>query len=62
MFYVRNLLLLSAISCFIGLAIGLVKPWIMLWWEDVQNRKKVVRLYGTLGILFLAAYYLLAFI
>jgi hypothetical protein len=42
--------------------VGLIKPWIMLWWEDTQNRKKVIKLYGTLGLLFLLAYYLLGFI
>ncbi len=62
MFYIRNLLLLSALSCFLGLVVGLIKPWIMLWWEDTQNRKKVIKLYGTLGLLFLVAYYLLGLI
>jgi hypothetical protein len=42
--------------------VGLIKPWIMLWWEDTQNRKKVIKLYGTLGLLFLVAYYLLGLI
>jgi hypothetical protein len=30
--------------------IGLFKPWVVLWWEDIQNRRKVIRLYGTLAI------------
>jgi len=41
--------------------IGLVKPWIMLWWEDVQNRKKVFLLYGISGLVFLVAYYVMGF-
>lgn len=31
----------------------------MLWWEDVQNRKKVIKLYGTAGLLFFVIYLLL---
>ncbi len=41
--------------------LGLIKPWIMLWWEDVQNRKKVIQLYGTSGLLFLIIYFALKF-
>jgi hypothetical protein len=29
------------------LLLGLYKPWWVLWWEDVQNRKKVLWVYGT---------------
>jgi len=32
----------------------------MLWWEDVQNRKKVIKLYGTLSLFFLIMYFLLS--
>jgi hypothetical protein len=39
------------------LAIGLIKPWIMLWWEDVQNRRKVIRLYGTIACISYAVYW-----
>lgn len=27
--------------------VGLFRPWTMLWWEDTQNRKKVINVYGT---------------
>jgi hypothetical protein len=33
----------------------------MLWWEDVQNRKKVIKLYGTTTLLFLVLYFILGF-
>jgi len=40
---------------FFLLIVGLYKPWYMLWWEDVQNRKRVIYLYGsiTLGLFLL---------
>jgi hypothetical protein len=62
MYYVRLLFLLLASTSFLFLLIGLIKPWIMLWWEDVQNRKKIIKVYGSLSAIFLLIYYLLAFI
>lgn len=41
------------------LLIGLFKPWIMLWWEDRQNRKKVIKVYGFAAILFYVIYQVL---
>jgi hypothetical protein len=36
----------------LGLLIaGLYKPWVVLWWEDVQNRRKVFKVYGTMTLL-----------
>jgi len=32
------------------LLIGLVKPWWLLWWEDTQNRLKVIKLYGSIAV------------
>lgn len=40
-------LMLTAIFC---LVIGLYRPWMMLWWEDVQNRRKVIKVYGGVAI------------
>lgn len=31
------------------LILGLFKPWIALWWEPVQTRRQVVKLYGTVS-------------
>lgn len=61
MYYIRLLVLLLSLTSLLFMVIGLVKPWIMLWWEDVQNRKKVLQLYGISGIVFLAAYYVMGF-
>jgi hypothetical protein len=54
---VRFLLLLIALTSLIFLLIGLYKPWVMLWWEDVQNRSKVLKVYGSLAIVFAIVYY-----
>jgi hypothetical protein len=59
---VRLLILFLGIACSIFLLIGLIKPWIMLWWEDVQNRKKVIAVYGTLVLIFFIAYYGIGFL
>lgn len=59
MYYVRLLFLLISLTSFLFMILGLIKPWIMLWWEDVQNRKKVIQLYGTSGLLFLIIYFAL---
>lgn len=41
------------------LFIGLFKPWAMLWWEDRQNRKKVIKVYGFAALFFFVMYKLL---
>jgi len=30
--------------------LGLIKPWWLLWWEDTQNRLKVIKLYGGIAV------------
>ncbi|MBL7848125.1 MAG: hypothetical protein JNL40_11695 [Cyclobacteriaceae bacterium] len=49
---VKLLVLFLTLTCLLFLSIGLVRPWAMLWWEDVQNRMKVIKAYGSLAILF----------
>jgi hypothetical protein len=44
------------------MVIGLFKPWMMLWWEDVQNRRKIIKVYGLIAILFYAIHIGLGFI
>ena len=39
---------------------GLYKPWIVLWWMPRQNRKTVLRIYGTAGVLLMLLTLLLA--
>ena len=52
MFYLQLFVLFLTLTCVLFLIIGLVKPWSMLWWEDVQNRMKVIKAYGTLSVVF----------
>jgi len=59
MHHIKLLILLVSLTAFLFLMIGLIKPWVMLWWEDVQNRKKVIKLYGTVALLFYVIYLLL---
>lgn len=61
MYHFRLLILLIAFTSFLFLIMGLIKPWIMLWWEDVQNRKKVIKLYGSIGLIFLTLYVVLQY-
>jgi hypothetical protein len=56
---VQLFFLLCAVACAMFLAIGLYKPWIMLWWEDVQNRRKVIKVYGSIGLACYAIYWTL---
>lgn len=48
-----------AVACIGFIVIGLWRPWVLLWWEDVSNRRKVIKVYGSLGILFYAIYWVL---
>lgn len=59
---VQLFFLLLAITCLLFLVIGLFKPWTMLWWEDVQNRRKVIKVYGLAGLISYATYWVLKFI
>jgi hypothetical protein len=57
--FAHKLLLYISITALVFLLIGLYKPWVMLWWEDVQNRRKVFRLYGSIAALAYLAYFLI---
>jgi hypothetical protein len=61
MHQVRFLFLLITGTSLLFLLAGLFKPWIMLWWEDIQNRRKVIKLYGTVALSCYAIYWLLYF-
>lgn len=61
MYYVRLLILYLGMAGSLFLLIGLYQPWAVLWWEDIQNRKKVIQVYGTLALIFFIAYYVLQF-
>lgn len=45
-----KLLLYVSITAVGFLIVGLFFPWAMLWWEDVQNRRKVFKLYGSIAV------------
>jgi hypothetical protein len=60
--FARKVILFISITSLIILVIGLFRPWIALWWEDVQNRRKVIRLYGGISILMYGLYWLLFYI
>jgi hypothetical protein len=55
--FIQRFLLYLAFIALLCLIIGLFKPWAMLWWEDVQNRKKVIKVYGTAALISYALYW-----
>jgi hypothetical protein len=60
--FFQRVLLYLALGTLLCLIIGLFEPWIMLWWEDTQNRKKVIKLYGTVTAICFTLYWLLLLI
>jgi hypothetical protein len=38
---------------------GLVKPWPMLWWRHIQNRRGILKLYGSIAAFSYFVYWLL---
>ncbi|MBY0435346.1 MAG: hypothetical protein K2U26_14660 [Cyclobacteriaceae bacterium] len=56
MYYFQLFILFLSLTCVLFLIIGLIKPWAMLWWEDTQNRMKVIMVYGSLAVVFGIAY------
>lgn len=60
--FAHRLFLFIAITALIFLLIGLYKPWVMLWWEDVQNRRKVLWLYGSVAVVSFVLYGTIAFL
>jgi len=55
--FIQRFFLLMSLAALFCLAIGLFKPWTMLWWEDTQNRKKIIKVYGTAAIVSYALYW-----
>jgi hypothetical protein len=48
--FIQLFFLYVALTALVSLLIGLFKPWITVWWEDTQNRKKVLKVYGTAAV------------
>jgi hypothetical protein len=59
--FVESLFLLVCIAASLFLVIGLYKPWALLWWADKQNRRKILKLYGSVALLAFIIYYALRF-
>lgn len=55
--FIRRFLLYVSVTALLCLLIGLYKPWVMLWWEDIQNRKKVIQVYGTAALISYVLYW-----
>jgi len=36
--------------------LGLFRPWVVLWWEPIQTRRKLIKLYGTICLFSVVAY------
>ncbi len=60
--HIRSFFLLMTLTNLLFLVIGLFRPWTMLWWEDVQNRRKVIKLYGSIAATCYAVYWILFFV
>jgi hypothetical protein len=50
MHVMERLLLMLGLGMLLLMLIGLIKPWMLLWWRDVQNRRGVIQVYGTLSM------------
>jgi hypothetical protein len=50
--FLSQLFFFVALACALLLIVGLFRPWSVLWWEDVQNRRKVINWYGSATLLF----------
>ncbi|MBX2944470.1 MAG: hypothetical protein KF725_01455 [Cyclobacteriaceae bacterium] len=59
---VRLFFLLLSLAALLFMVAGLFKPWLLLWWEDVQNRRKVIKLYGSIALLSYLVYLGLRFV
>jgi hypothetical protein len=57
--YLRLFFLMLSLTAFLFMVIGLYKPWLMLWWEDLQNRRKVIKVYGSIAVVSYLLYWVL---
>lgn len=56
---VRLFFLLMSLASLMFMVAGLFKPWLLLWWEDVQNRRKVIKVYGSAALMSYVVYLIL---
>jgi len=57
--YLRLFFLMLSLTALLFMVIGLYKPWLMLWWEDMQNRRKVIKVYGSIAAVSYLLYWVL---
>ncbi len=56
--FIQYLLLWTGLFSVFLVIVGLYKPTILLWWEDTQNRIRILRVYGISAIVLLSLYLL----
>ncbi|WKZ59547.1 MAG: hypothetical protein QY309_17010 [Cyclobacteriaceae bacterium] len=59
---VRLFFLLMSLASLMFMVAGLFKPWLLLWWEDVQNRRKVIKVYGSVALISYAVHWVIYFL
>jgi hypothetical protein len=57
--FIQRIFLYLACASLLFLIVGLFKPWVMLWWEHTQNRKKIIKIYGSATVVTFVIYYIL---
>ena len=60
--FVQRFFLYLSLVALVCLIAGLFRPWALVWWEDKQNRKKVVMIYGTAAFTAFIIYWILLLI
>lgn len=56
---VKLFILLVLAAALLFMLLGLYRPRLVLWWEDVQNRRKILRVYGSVAAVAFLIYLLL---
>ena len=59
MAYASNLFLSTSVVALFFVLVGMWKPWVVLWWEAQQNRRKVLKLYGSIALISYLAHWLI---
>jgi hypothetical protein len=44
------------------MVVGFFRPWVALWWEPVQTRRKVIKLYGTVCVVAVILYVIMVYV
>jgi hypothetical protein len=60
--FVAQVLLFSSYVTIALLLFGMYKPWVVVWWEDKQNRKKVILIYGVATAILLSGWWIITLI